>query len=215
MGQALQTIREGTEVLPAQLNSGYESASGFWSSFRQVFGESPSNAGRVNALAAKWIDTVLGPMLAVADDRGLRLLEFVDRRALETEIALIRRKTGCIVVPGEHPILDQIESELDAYFQGSNLQFETPVELCGSSFEQDVWRELQSIPVGHTHSYAQVARAVNRSEAVRAVGRANGKNCLAIIVPCHRVIGSNGKLTGYGGGLWRKQWLLDHERKHT
>lgn len=215
MGLALHEIRTGSAVVHSQQNAGYDSASGFWQSFRKVFGEPPSEAQRVQAVQAKWIDTPLGGMLALANDAGLQLLEFVDRRALETEITELRRKLNCVVVPGEHSYLDQIESELEQYFAGEQLHFKTPIVLRGTPFECDVWKRLQRIEVGTTCSYQQIAHGVDRPSAVRAVGRANGKNCLAIIVPCHRVIGADGKLTGYGGGLWRKQWLLDHEQEHS
>ena len=215
MGSALQELRRGEHVLAAQQNSGFQSSAGFWKAFRQMFGDPPSNSEQVHLLAAKWLETPLGAMLAIADDKGLHLLEFVDRRALETEIASLRKSTGGVIVPGEHHFLLQIENELKNYFDGEDLNFETPVVFHGSPFETSVWKQLCRIDIGEKQSYLEMAKAVDRPKAVRAVGRANGKNCLAIIVPCHRVVGSDGKLTGYGGGLWRKQWLLDHEAKHT
>ncbi len=214
MGLALQNIRAGSSVVQSQHNSGYESASGFWSSFRQVFGETASQGSYVHAVRAKWLESPLGGMLALADDDGLHLLEFVDRRALETEITSLRRRLKCAVVPGEHALLTQIECELTEYFAGRQAKWRTPLLPHGSPFEHQVWDQLQAIPPGHTRSYGEIAEHIGRPAAVRAVGRANGKNCLAIVIPCHRVIGADGKLTGYGGGLWRKQWLLDHERKH-
>lgn len=211
MGQALHELRSGAGVTQVQVQLGYESGSGFWQSFRKMFGDPPGQADQVNTLVAKWIDTPLGAMLALANDEGLHLLEFVDRPALETQVKRIRAKQGCVIVPGEHEILSRISQELSNYFSGLACKFEVPVVLCGSLFEQEVWRELARIPEGETTTYQSIASKISRANAVRAVGRANGKNCLAIIIPCHRVIGSDGKLTGYGGGLWRKQWLLDHE----
>jgi AraC family transcriptional regulator of adaptative response/methylated-DNA-[protein]-cysteine methyltransferase len=118
-------------------------------------------------------------------------------------------------VPGEHRHLDQIEHELEAYFGGRSLRFDTPLRLDGSQFQIAVWQALLAIPAGSTRSYADIAAAIERPAAVRAVGRANGDNNLSIVVPCHRVIGADGALTGYGGGLWRKAWLLEHERTHS
>ena len=146
---------------------------------------------------------------------GLALLEFVDRRGLERELERIKRTLKRRILPGAHRLLGQIGDELAAYFAGRALTFATPVALSGSPFQRAVWTELLSIPAGTTRSYAEVAAAIGRTAAVRAVGRANGDNRLCIIVPCHRVIGADGALTGYGGGLWRKQWLLEHERRYT
>jgi AraC family transcriptional regulator of adaptative response/methylated-DNA-[protein]-cysteine methyltransferase len=154
-------------------------------------------------------------MLALADDRGLALLEFVDRRGLERELESLQRRVKRRVLPGEHPYLAQIEQELEAYFDGRLMRFETPIVLSGSTFQRSVWNALRAIPAGATRSYAEIAAEVGKPSAVRAVGRANGDNSLCIIVPCHRVIGADGTLTGYGGGLWRKQWLLEHERAHA
>ncbi len=213
MGVALHEVRNGKSVIGAQLNNGYESSSGFWKAFRKVFGETPSHAERLNCLFAKWIETPLGAMLAIANEEGLHLLEFVDRRGLENEIRLIRKKTNCPILPGNNGHLEQINQELGHYFNGDNLKFDLSLVLHGTPFEQKVWQQLLKIPPGKTVSYAEIAQAMNNPKAVRAVGRANGKNCLAIILPCHRVIGADGKLTGYGGGLWRKKWLLEHERR--
>lgn len=211
MGLALYEVRNGEKVIDAQLNQGYESASGFWESFKKIFGHAPSQAEQVNCLFAKWIDTPLGAMLALANDKGLYLLEFVDRKGLENEILFIRKRTKCIIVPGNNIILEKITKELDSYFSGENLEFSVPLVLNGTAFEQEIWQELQAIPIGQTTTYGQLAQKVERPKAVRAVGRANGKNCLAIVVPCHRVVGADGKLTGYGGGLWRKKWMIEHE----
>jgi AraC family transcriptional regulator of adaptative response/methylated-DNA-[protein]-cysteine methyltransferase len=197
-----------------QLDQGFESPSGFREAFSKVFGAAPSKAKDVACLLAKWFETPLGPMLALANDDGLYLLEFVDRRGLENGIVALRRRLGYHVVPGEHAHLDRIETELGAYFSGRSLAFTTPLQLAGSSFQRVVWTTLLSIAPGTTRAYADVALTIGKPSAVRAVGRANGDNRLAIVVPCHRVIGADGALTGYGGGLWRKAWLLQHERQH-
>ena len=111
----------------------------------------------------------------------------------------------------EHPIIDGAISELTAYFDKRATNFSTPLVMLGTEFQQAVWGELLNIPFGETRSYAQIASAIGKPNAVRAVGAANGKNPLGIIVPCHRVIGKNGSLTGYAGGLGMKLWLLRHE----
>ncbi|HEY7943666.1 MAG TPA: trifunctional transcriptional activator/DNA repair protein Ada/methylated-DNA--[protein]-cysteine S-methyltransferase [Casimicrobiaceae bacterium] len=215
MGLALTGVREGKSMLDLQLDHGFESPSGFREAFAKVFGTAPSNARAIDCLYAKWLETPLGPMLALANDTGLHLLEFVDRRGLEREIKRLRRRVRHHVVPGEHRHLDHIATELDAYFSGRSLRFATPLQLEGSPFQQAVWNALLAIPAGSTRSYADIAAAIGHPAAMRAVGRANGDNNLSIVVPCHRVIGANGALTGYGGGLWRKAWLLEHERAHA
>jgi AraC family transcriptional regulator, regulatory protein of adaptative response / methylated-DNA-[protein]-cysteine methyltransferase len=212
---ALTGVREGKNMLDLHLDQGFESSSGFREAFAKVFGTAPSLARDVDCLFAKWFETPLGPMLALANDAGLYLLEFVDRRGLEREVQALRRRLTQHVVPGEHRHLDQIGEELDAYFAGRSLIFTTPLQLAGSPFQRAVWKTLLAIPPGETLSYADVAVNIARPAAVRAVGRANGNNKLTIIVPCHRVIGADGTLTGYGGGLWRKAWLLEHERTFT
>ena len=213
MGLALHEIREGQPVIMAQLNNGFSSASGFWQTFKQVFGTPPSQADQVNCLLARWIDTPLGAMLALANQDGLYLLEFVDRPGLENEILHLRKRTKSFIVPGNNPHLDRISAELKNYFDGADLSFTAPVVMTGSPFEQEVWKVLLTIPAGETWSYAQMAQKLEKPGAARAVGHANGKNCVALIIPCHRVIRSDGSLCGYAGGIWRKQWLLEHERQ--
>ncbi len=152
-------------------------------------------------------------MLAAAGDEGLCLLEFVDRRALKTQIATLQRHFPRPILPGHHAHLEQIEGEMEAYFAGRRSTFDVEIASRGTSFQTAVWELLRRIPPGETRSYADVARELGRPAAVRAVARANGQNRLAIVIPCHRVIGSDGSPTGYGGGIWRKEWLLAHERE--
>lgn len=213
MGLALNEVRNGNTVIDAQLNNGFESASGFWEAFKSVFGVPPSKAEQVNCLHARWFETPLGAMLALANEEGLHLLEFVDRRGLEREIAGLMKRSKCAVVPGDNSHLEKIGTELKDYFDGTATNFTVPLVTNGSAFEADVWALLRTIPPGETWSYAQLAHTLNRPTATRAVGRANGRNCLALVIPCHRVIRADGNLCGYGGGVWRKQWLLEHERQ--
>jgi AraC family transcriptional regulator, regulatory protein of adaptative response / methylated-DNA-[protein]-cysteine methyltransferase len=213
MGLALREVRKGGRVDEAKNGSGFESASGFREAFSRIFGDSPTAAKSRGCMFAERIATPLGTMLAVADDKGLRLLEFADRRALETELAGLRKRLKTNVVPGEHQYLDAIRTQLARYFSGENLEFDIPLAPIGSDFQLRTWKLLRSIPVAETRSYSWMAERLGIPNARRAVGRANGTNMMSIIIPCHRVIRADGSLCGYGGGLWRKKWLLDHERK--
>ena len=156
------------------------------------------------------LETPLGDMVAVSDDEALHLFEFHDRTALPTEMRRIGARIGA-VSDGTTAVSAQLARELAEYFAGSRRRFHVPIAQRGSAFTMQVWAALCAIPCGETRSYAQIAAAIGRPAAVRAVARANGANTVAILVPCHRVIGSDGSLTGYGGKLWRKRWLLDHE----
>jgi AraC family transcriptional regulator of adaptative response/methylated-DNA-[protein]-cysteine methyltransferase len=117
------------------------------------------------------------------------------------------------MIPGDNAPLCRIATELAEYFAGRRTSFTLPVAPHGTPFEKRAWDYLRSIPPGETRSYGEQAKCIGAGGGARAVGRANGMNYLSIIIPCHRVVGANGALTGYGGGLWRKRWLLDHERK--
>ena len=213
LGIAMKQIREGESVIEAQVSSGYESGSGFRDAFSRILGSAPSKSGGQKVLKASWIDTPLGPMLAAGDEESLFLLEFVDRRGLEMEIANIRKKAKLPIVPGRTAPIEQIEKELDEYFSGKRKTFHTPLNGIGTPFQKRVWEELKKIPYGETRSYAEIATAIGKPAAVRAVAQANGANPIAIVVPCHRVINTGGALGGYGGGIARKEWLLKHEKK--
>ncbi|HEX9392758.1 MAG TPA: trifunctional transcriptional activator/DNA repair protein Ada/methylated-DNA--[protein]-cysteine S-methyltransferase [Usitatibacteraceae bacterium] len=215
MGAALAAVKGGMNVLDTQLDHGFESSSGFREAFAKVFGAPPSKSGDVHCLLSRWIETPLGAMLALADDAGLHVLDFVDRRGLEREILRLRQRSKVAIVPGPHPVLDQAEQQIGEYFAGKRLRFTLPLAERGTDFQRAVWQQLLQIPPGETRAYAGIAKAIGQPSANRAVARANGDNFRAIVIPCHRVIGSDGSLTGYGGGLARKQWLLDHERNHT
>ena len=158
-------------------------------------------------------DTPLGPIIAGATDEGLCLLEFTDRRMLEAQLKRLQSLLKQPLVPGDHPLLARTRDELTRYFEGTLTDFTLPLVFRGTPFEERVWRELIRIPYGETISYAELARRVGSSGAQRAVGRANGMNRISIVIPCHRVVNSDGKLGGYGGGLWRKHWLLALEKK--
>jgi AraC family transcriptional regulator of adaptative response/methylated-DNA-[protein]-cysteine methyltransferase len=212
LGRALHSLREGGDIDGAALDSGYESLSGFRDAFARYFGKPPGQARADDCAATAWLTTPLGPMVAAATRDGVCLLEFTDRRMLETQLATLHRRLGVPLVPGENDHVRQLRSELDEYFAGRRRAFDVPLRISGTPFQERVWRELARIPYGATRSYAEVARAVGASGAVRAVGHANGLNRIAIVLPCHRVVNASGELGGYGGGLWRKRRLLALEQ---
>ncbi len=213
MGIAMKQIRKGESVINAQVDAGYESSSGFRDAFSKIMGGAPSKFKSDCFLKASWLDTKLGPVIAIADDDALYLLEFVDRRGLEREIERLRIRTKSAILPGVTKPICSIEKELKQYLDGKITKFETPLYLLGSPFQKRVWKELQRIPYGETCSYTDLAVAIGKPSAFRAVANANGANQLAIVIPCHRVINLNGELGGYGGGLPRKKWLIALEKK--
>jgi AraC family transcriptional regulator of adaptative response/methylated-DNA-[protein]-cysteine methyltransferase len=213
MGLAMKQIRAGSLVIDAQLSTGYESSSGFRDAFSRIMGAAPSLLGDRDVLKASWLDTKLGSMIAIADEEALYLLEFVDRRGLEREIERLRKKTKRAIIPGITVPIRLIKSELAEYFDGVRQEFKTPLFFLGSSFQKAVWEEVERISYGETRSYLDIATHIGKPTAFRAVANANGANQLAIVIPCHRVINTNGELGGYGGGLARKKWLIHHEQQ--
>lgn len=178
----------------------------------RLLGASSRRTAPLSELSAGWIDTPIGDMLAIAADDGLHLLEFAERRGLPRELERLQARCGPARL-GSHPQLERVAAALARYFDGAPIGRGLPLVLAGSAFQRGVWAELQRIPPGETRSYTALAQAVGRPDAVRAVARANGANQLAIVVPCHRIVGSDGAMVGYGGQIWRKQWLLAHERR--
>jgi len=207
-------IQNGDSVTSAAFDAGYESLSGFNDSFKSVFGVSPSNSKNKLIIDLTRFETPLGTMFAGATEQGICLLEFTDRRMLETEFKQLTKLLNATIVLGENPHFIALHEQLNQYFDGKRNEFTIPLVTPGSAFQQAVWKELQNIPYGSTRSYKQQAFALKNIDAVRAVANANGMNRIAIIIPCHRVIGTDGSLTGYGGGLWRKKWLLDLENEY-
>ena len=161
------------------------------------------------------IESPLGELIAGSTDEGICLLEFNDRKRAVTESGDLAKLLNQPVEEGENQHLKILRDQLNEYFSGSRKEFTVPLVTPGTDFQQRVWKELLEIPYGTTRSYQEQANALNRPYSVRAVANANGTNRISIVIPCHRVIGSDGRLTGYGGGLKRKQWLLDHEKKHS
>jgi AraC family transcriptional regulator of adaptative response/methylated-DNA-[protein]-cysteine methyltransferase len=168
-----------------------------------------------NKILASILSTRIGEMFVLETSGGICLLEFADRKGLEHEVQVILQKTKGILIEGGSNFFALLSEELGAYFQDCTSPFSVPLDLLGSEFQQQVWKTLIEIPVGQTRTYSQVAETIGKSKAVRAVGNANAKNPIAIVIPCHRLIGANGTLTGYGGGIWRKEWLLKHEKQAT
>ena len=190
----------------------HESSSGFRDAFTRIIGTAPSFLEQAKTLKASLLDTPLGPMIAISDEKALYLLEFVDRRGLEREVEGLRLKTKSVIIPGHTQVIHSIEQELKLYFEGELNTFNTPLISIGSPFQKQVWNELKKIPSGTTCSYADLAKAIGNPNAFRAVAQANGANQFALIIPCHRVINANGELGGYSGGLSRKVWLINHEK---
>ncbi len=211
LGLAMASLRRGQNVQVTGMDHGYESTSGFREAFERVFGGPPSKGELFDSLTMRWLETPIGAMLAIADAERLCLLEFVDRRMMETQLRMLKSRFKCALVPGTNSILEQLESELAEYFAGTRQTFTLPLDLRGTTFQMEVWEALLKIPFGQLRSYGDQATMIGRPDAQRAVGKANGDNRIAIVVPCHRVIKADGTLCGYGGGLWRKEWLLKLE----
>jgi AraC family transcriptional regulator, regulatory protein of adaptative response / methylated-DNA-[protein]-cysteine methyltransferase len=161
------------------------------------------------------IDTPIGLMVAGAAKEGICLLEFTDRKMLNSEYKILRKYLNCDIADGNNDLLNNLRSELSDYFSGKIKEFSVPLIYTGTDFQKSVWDELIKIPFGTTRTYGEQAARLGNMLSVRAVAGANGMNKISILVPCHRVIGEDGNLTGYGGGLWRKKWLIEHEMKYS
>lgn len=205
------TLKAGEPVIAAQVDAGFSSPSAFRAAFARLAGLAPGTFRKDALLKADWIDTPLGAMIAISCSHRLHLLEFADRKALPREVAKLQKAQPGGIGIGRTAPTEQVAEELGRYFSGARAHFETPCAFHGTTFEREVWHYLQAIPGGETRSYSQIAAEIGRPSATRAVARANGANQLAIIVPCHRVLSADGSLTGYGGGLWRKNRLIEIE----
>lgn len=212
INSAFKKIQEGSSVTDTAFGSGYESLSGFNDSFKKIFGVSPKNSKEQIIINLIRLETPLGTMISCATKEGICLLEFSDRKMLETELKHLAKSLNATIIQGHNEHFELLKTQLGAYFEGDLKEFTVPLVYVGTDFQKTVWNQLLKIPYGKTASYLQQATAIEKPLAVRAVANANGMNKISIIVPCHRVIGSDGSLTGYGGGLWRKKKLLELEQ---
>lgn len=212
LNTAFKKIQQGENIIDTAYDSGFESLSGFNESFKNIFGVSPTRSKSQKIIDLKRIETPIGTMYAAATEEGICMLEFTDRKMLETEFKDLAKSLNATIALGENIHFQTLEKELQSYFEGNLKQFTVPLSPVGTEFQKNVWNVLQKIPYGETWTYRKQAEILGDVKKVRAVANANGMNKISIIIPCHRVIGSNGTLTGYGGGVWRKQKLLELEK---
>ena len=212
LNTAFKKIQQGDNIMETAYDSGFESLSGFNESFKTIFGVSPKNSKTQKIIDLKRIETPIGTMYAAATAEGICMLEFTDRKMLETEFKDLAKSLNAIIIQGENPHFIPLEKELAEYFLGKRTEFTVPLSPVGTVFQKSVWKILMEIPYGETWNYKKQSEVLGDAKKVRAVANANGMNKISILIPCHRVIGSNGTLTGYGGGIWRKQKLLELEK---
>ncbi len=212
---AFQELKMGKRTTATAFDSGYDSLSGFGYTYKKLLGISPSKSLGHTVILISRLTTPIGPMFVCATNEGICLLEFVDRKMLETEFKDLQRLLKATIMMGENTHIEQAKKELADYFIGSRQTFDVALHTPGTEFQNQVWEGLQKIPYGEMATYGQQAKKLDKPKAIRAVARANGYNRVSIMIPCHRVIGSDGALTGYGGGLERKKWLLDHEGRYV
>ena len=211
LNRAFGQLRHNHKVIDTALDSGYESLSGFNEAFKKTTGFTPSSSKTKNIITITRILTPLGPMFAGATEEGICLLQFTDRRMLETQIARLRKFLKAEFIPGENIHFHELDKQIREYFNKKRKTFDLPLIIPGTEFQVKAWKNLQNIPYGETRIYQQQAKEIGKPNAVRAVATANGDNRISIIIPCHRIMAKSGELAGYGGGLWRKQYLLDLE----
>ncbi|MGK9172364.1 methylated-DNA--[protein]-cysteine S-methyltransferase [Yokenella regensburgei] len=213
VNDALLSLKSGRTATETAFDSGYDSLSGFGYTFKKLTGAAPT--GVVSVILMQRFTTPLGPMVVCATDKGVCLLEFTDRKMLKREIDALQRVYQARILAGENAHTQQAIKEIEAYFCGTRTHFTVPLDIPGTPFQQAVWQALRQVGYGETAHYALLAAKTGRPDAVRAVASATGANRIAIIIPCHRISGKAGGLTGYGGGIARKKWLLEHEEALT
>ena len=206
-------LSNGDRVIDAQLEAGFESGAAFRTAFAKMVVGKPSAFSDTALLRADWFQTKLGPMVAVADNTHLHLLEFADRKALPAELSRLQKAAGEIGFGTIEP-LERTKAELTEYFDCQRAAFTVPLALHGTTFTKSVWQALMAVPAGEIQTYAGLGQKIGRPTATRAVARANGANQISILIPCQRVIGADGNLTGYGRVLWRKRKLIDLELQY-
>ncbi len=215
INNAFQELKKGKNATHTAFDTSYESLSGFGYTFKKLIGKSPKQINDKNIILINRLTTPLGPMFVCATANGICLLEFVDRQMLETEFKDLQKLLKANIISGENEHMKQAKKEIKEYFEGSRKKFDVKLETPGTDFQNSVWNCLQQIEFGKTITYQKQAEKINNPKAIRAVASANGYNRISIVVPCHRVIGKDGKMTGYGGGIERKKWLIEHERKNA
>lgn len=177
-----------------------------------LYGEKQAeNKADKNTIVITRIETPFGILLAGATMKGICLLEFTDTNRIDMQISRLEKGYAASAISGVSEFFVSLNQQLQDYFSGNLKNFNIPLDTTGTAFQRQVWEALQTIPYGETRSYQEQAIAINKPKAVRAVANANRNNKISILIPCHRVIGKNGTMTGYGGGIWRKEYLLDLE----
>jgi AraC family transcriptional regulator, regulatory protein of adaptative response / methylated-DNA-[protein]-cysteine methyltransferase len=207
---AIQELKSGRAATEVALDNGYESLSGFGYTYKQLTGAAPTQ--RAEVIVIHRFTTPLGPMFVCATERGVCLLEFTDQRLLETEFRDIQRLMNARIVTGENNHTRQTVKEISEYFAGTRRQFDLVLDAPGSDFQRSVWQALRAVPYGQTSCYQTISLLLNKPDAARAIAAANGANRIAIVIPCHRIYANDGAITGYGGGIARKEWLIEHEK---
>lgn len=215
INNAFQELKHGKNATHTAFDTSYESLSGFGYTFKKLVGKSPKQSKDKNIILINRLTTPLGPMFVCATENGICLLEFVDRRMLETEFKDLQKLLKANIISGENVHIRQVKKEIKEYFIGTRKTFDVKLETPGTDFQISAWNSLQKIDYGTTTTYQNQAKKMNHPKAIRAIASANGYNRISIIIPCHRVIGKDGKMTGYGGGIERKEWLINHEKENV
>lgn len=213
INNAFQELKSGKNVINTAMDSGYNSLSGFGYTYKKIMKKSPSTSNQQDIILIDRFTTPLGPMFVCATSLGVCLLEFVDRRMLETEFEQLQSLLKMKIIFGENEHIKQTKVQIAEYFKGTRKDFTIALHTPGTLFQQTVWDCLKQILYGELTTYKKQAQKINKPQAIRAVASADDYNRVAIIIPCHRVIGTNGELIGYGGGLERKKWLIEHENR--
>lgn len=212
---AFTNIKKGNSITHSAFESGYESLSGFNESYRSLFGESASKSKDKAVINVLRFSSPIGSIIACATEKGLCFLGFIGQKRIVKQFEEIRKQFDAIILPGNNIHLAKAKKEIKEYFEGSRKTFSVPLDIVGTDFRKKVWDKLLNIPYGKTVSYKDQAIAINNIKAIRAVASSNGANKISIIIPCHRVIGSDGSLTGYAGGIQKKSWLLNFEKSKS
>lgn len=208
---ALGKLALGRTITETAKQAGFETVAGFRSAFQRCLGFEAELPRESDSILVNQLETPLGPMVVACTSEQLVLLEFSDRKLLATQFQRLQKLTSLPVVPGENRLMNSVQQQLELYFEGELFRFSLPLLIRGTRFQETVWRQLLELEFGQAVSYETIARQIDSPQAQRAVGRANGDNRIAIVIPCHRVIRQDGKRSGYGGGVRRKEWMLEHE----